>query len=333
MSTPRAEHVPEYLRTESPEGCENVEPCDYVVDHVEKYRAALRNIPASGGGGCHVALLSIANLGRAAHISRTQIASDLAAHVHGTRKVTAREIGAAIDAAFTREAPKPRKPHIVIDGPKLLAHILARGKDWTEADLIDASPVKITGDPRCGAVEVLRRLYAPDEFLFIGERYDAEPQNIVPVCEWVHRFEHEGYIPPHIAPNPLTGTAGTTKEGKQSYRADSCVKRFALATIEFDGMVRNDQIRFWAGVKLPVVALIDSAGKSIHGWVKVDAQDAAEWTWEVEGKLFSILRALGVDSSCRNEARLSRMPGHFRREKKKQQRVLYLNPTGGAIIP
>ena len=83
---------------------------------------------------------------------------------------------------------------------------------------------------------------------------------------------------------------------------------------------------------MPVVALIDSGGKSIHGWIRIDAANADEWTRRVEGKLFSRLVAVSVDGSCKNEARLSRMPGHFRAEKSRWQRVLYFNPTGGAVI-
>lgn len=53
----------------------------------DRYKEALRNIPQSGGGGCHSALLGIANRGRIAGVSRDRIAEDLAAHVHGTRKI------------------------------------------------------------------------------------------------------------------------------------------------------------------------------------------------------------------------------------------------------
>ena len=122
-------------------------------------------------------------------------------------------------------------------------------------------------------------------------------------------------IPEHIIPNPLTGEQGQTKDGKPSYRADSCVARFRFAMVEFDTMPRGEQIQFWAGVKLPVVALIDSGGKSIHGWIRIDAANADEWTQRVEGKLFDTLAAVGADGTCKNEARLSRMPGHLRTEK------------------
>jgi hypothetical protein len=87
------------------------------------------------------------------------------------------------------------------------------------------------------------------------------------------------------------------------------------------------------GAKLPVVVLIDSGGKSVHGWIRVDAVNSDEWTQRVEGKLFDLLTTVGADVACKNESRLSRMPGHFRTEKNHWQRVLYLNPTGGPVLP
>jgi hypothetical protein len=85
-------------------------------------------------------------------------------------------------------------------------------------------------------------------------------------------------------------------------------------------------------VKLPIAALIDSGGKSINAWVRIDALDATEWTERVEEKLFDVLGAVGIDKSCRNEARLSRTPGHLR-DGTRPQRLLYLAPEGRAVQP
>ena len=42
---------------------------------------------------------------------------------------------------------------------------------------------------------------------------------------------------------------------------------------------------------------------------------------------------LGVDAACRNEARLSRMPGYLRPDSQRLQRLLYLAPEGRAVRP
>ncbi len=294
------------------------------------YYAALRSIPPSGGGGCHAALLRIANYGRSEGVSRDQIVRDLLDHVHGTRRVPLTEIEAAVNKAFESTFTQRRRPQI--DGEKLLQGILARGAGFTATDVWEASPIKIDWPAERDSFEVLTRLYDPAEHLFIGEACDAGPDHIQTVSEWLRRFAH-GNIPPHIIPNPLSGAQGFTKDGKPSYRCDSCVTRFAFGVLEFDQMSRQDQIQFFAGVKLPVVALIDSGGKSIHAWVKIDAADEAEWTERVEEKLFDILTAVGVDSTCKNESRLSRLPGRKRKETGNWQRLLYLAPEGKMVQP
>lgn len=220
-----------------------------------------------------------------------------------------------------------------VDGAKLLNAIVERGAAFGEAELWEASPVRTDWSPEDDATEVLRRLYRPEERLFIGMRYEADAEHVLPVSEWISRFERGIAIPEHIGPNPLSGEQGQTKDGKPSYRADACVARFRFAVVEFDTMPPERQFQFWAGVKLPVVALLDSCGKSVHGRVRIDAPNADGWTLRVESKLFSLLSAIGADASCRNESRLSRMPGHYRTEKGRFQRLLYLDPVGGPVIP
>jgi hypothetical protein len=302
---------------------------------LDRYNDELSHMPASGGGGCHTTLLRVANFGRLAGVSCDQVAQDLAANVHGTRRVTEREIQDAINKAFN--SPSTLRPHATtrptVDGARLLNAIAERGAGFTEVELWELSPVRIDWAPRDDAIEVLRRLYRPEEKLFIGTRYEAGLESVQPVSEWISRFQRGITIPENIIPNPLIGQQGLTKEGKPSYRADACVAQFRFAVVEFDGIPRELQIKFWGGVRLPVVALLDSGGKSVHGWIRIDAASADEWTRRVEGKLFSILTAVGADGACKNEARLSRMPGHYRTEKDHWQRVLYLNPIGGPVFP
>ena len=297
-----------------------------------RYNIELLQMPASGGGGAHTSLLRVANFGRLAGCTPAQVSQDLAAHVHGTRKVSRKEIEAAVSKAFCwPAATHARNANVrpVVNGEKLFKAIVERGASFAEEDLWESSPVKIDWPLERDGIEILRRLYRPDERLFIGTRYDAGIEHVLPVSKWIRLFESGIAIPEHIIPNPLTGKRGHTKEGNLSYRADSCVATFRFAVVEFDTIPRELQILFWAGVPAPVVALVDSGGKSIHGWIRIDAVNADEWTQRVERKLFSLLTVVGADGACKNEARLSRTPGHFRADKTKWQRILYLNPVGG----
>ncbi|MGD9127164.1 MAG: hypothetical protein PVH19_07265 [Planctomycetia bacterium] len=95
-------------------------------------------------------------------------------------------------------------------------------------------------------------------------------------------------------------------------------------------MTHADQLRFWSGILrhqlLDIACLIDSGGKSIHAWIKADLPTRDAWDHEIRHSLFEKwLIPLGVDSSTRNPARLSRLPGHRRTKTNRWQRLLWLN--------
>ena len=76
---------------------------------LDRYNDELRQMPASGGGGCHSALLRVANFGRLAGVNPNQVAQDLAAHVHGARKVSRGEIRRR---SIRRSIPCPHLHHV-----------------------------------------------------------------------------------------------------------------------------------------------------------------------------------------------------------------------------
>ena len=305
---------------------------------IDRFNAALANLPESGGGGLHTSLLGVCNHGIAAGLSDAEIFNAVRPAIHGSRRVPDSEIEKAIrrarkDVASAppqhtkqcRHISTPPRPKKRIDGNLVMQRFRTMAREkyaiYSDAELWELSPIRLTDEPAADAQLLLETLYAPDEYLFIGNRYDTQVKQ---VREWLTDEKLTQY--PHFIPNPLTGEPGKTKSGKQSYRADSCVKDFRFALVEFDGLSRQDQIAFWLTADLPVSALIDSGGKSIHGLVRVDVPDRRTWERAIEGGLFDYLTPIGADPACRNEARLSRLPGHFRAEKGRWQRILYLAP-------
>ncbi|NCC51780.1 MAG: hypothetical protein EOM20_11245 [Spartobacteria bacterium] len=192
------------------------------------------------------------------------------------------------------------------------------------------SPVVLAGEPGPqDAVILLEFLYDPEDTIFVGARYD---KRVAPVHAWLEKIKTGGVVPwPHIMPNTVTGGQHPTKNGTQSFRADSAVSQFTYAVAEMDDASRQDQVQFWFTVisekLLRVSCLVDSGGKSIHAWIRVNQPDRAAWSLNVEQNLFERwLVPLGADGACKNPSRLSRTPGHFRGEKEQWQRLLYLNP-------
>lgn len=302
-----------------------------------KYNTALKSIPAPGGNGCHTALLGVANHGVMAGLADEQIFNDIRNWIpEGNRPVPDGEIRDAVRKARQdvvpsgsgrnhKPVPATQKPRPAVKS-EYLQSLLERGKNVTERDIANASSVSIPNSPEQHPFLLLDSLYSPDDNLFIGGTYDTEVQ---PVREWIRHITANGTNAlPHVIPNPLTGSQHKTKSGKMSFRCDAAVKDFRFAVVEFDNLSREDQLAFWAAVPLPVAALIDSGGKSIHGWIRIAGVNSEdEWSRQVETELYARrLVPLGVDPACRNESRLSRLPGHYRAEKQRWQRLLYLNP-------
>lgn len=312
-------------------------------NRLARFHDAIRSLP-SRGGGLHSALLAAANYGALAGLDESALFADLepAARQCGADQ---REIRATVATALrdcrTTRTPSGRttrplmhaKPKPAIDAAATLQAILARGDGFTEAELWEASPIQLDWPAEEDAPRTLEAIYPSAARLFAGGRCDAGP--VRTVADWCAAFRAGAPVPEHLIPNPLTGQQGPTKDGKPSLRADACVSEYWCAVVEFDELPREQQIAFWAGCRLPVFALVDSGGKSIHGWVKIPGVTSAEqWARDVGGLLYQQhLIPLGVDATCRNPARLSRMPGHFRKEKARWQRVLFLAPGGKAVLP
>ena len=301
---------------------------------LEKYSAALGQCPP-GGSGVHAWLMGVANLAAIADLAPAQAEAEI---LRAMRRPPspASEVASAIRKAYAEHVPGGAGAHYVprpAAKPKALpmtaAAFIRKGDGATEADWWEASPYRISwGEPGpLDAVHLLDALYEPGEMLFCGERFGSEVRT---AREWRDMFASGAPCPPHFIPNPLTGDEHPTGDGKQSRRGDAAVCGFRFAVAEFDGLSKPDQLAFWWGYSTaPIAALIDSGGKSVHALLRVDMESRERWESEVENKLFArVLCPLGCDRACRNESRLSRLPGHFRREKNAWQRLLYLNPEG-----
>ena len=311
---------------------------------INRYFQALSTIPAPGGNGCHPALLSGANLGIFANLPPERIFNDLRQAIPpGGRRVNDREILDAVNKAIKDHqggtfTPTPRPKPVVNDGKAALQRIIAQAEISTEVDLWENSPIRLLNDPKQDPVLLLQTLFKSDDLVWIGERHEPGilEKNIRTASAWDEYFQNGGATSEHIIINPLTGLLGLTKSGEPSYRADACIKDFRHCLVEFDTLSHEDQIKFWSAVKLPIVALIDSGGKSIHAWLDVkklaDVTTPDRWATEIKGRLYEqVLAPLGIDRACSNPARLSRLPGHLRQEKQSFQKFLWLSAEGRPV--
>jgi RecA-family ATPase len=103
-----------------------------------------------------------------------------------------------------------------------------------------------------------------------------------------------------IRMNPLDGQG----------QSDSNVSAHRYVLIESDTLPKDKQERFYRKYELPIACMVDSAGKSIHAVVRIDAPNEQEYRKRVNYLFrFMELRGFPVDNANKNPSRLSRMPG------------------------
>lgn len=303
---------------------------------MKTFTSLLRKIPAPGvGSNYHTAIYGVACRGHEEGLSDAAIVAAIREHtLPGGRVVTDREIEDTVrnaKAGKKRIATPYSGPRI---RPDFQAECLREGAGATMEDIAARSPVKLDWDDEEGW-RALEFLYAADELLFIGDDRTAGSmgESIRACGDWCAEFRDDAVYHPKIIPNPLTGCAASRKSGGETLRGDGNVETFRFAIAESDSLALEAQCAFWMGCpSLPVAALIFSGSKSIHAWLRVDCADAAAWEREIAGQLFpGFLVPLGMDASCRNPARLSRMPGFFRMDKDEIQTLIYLAPEGKAV--
>jgi RecA-family ATPase len=188
-----------------------------------------------------------------------------------------------------------------------------------------------------GFTKVLETCFKPEEHVSIAPATEDEDGGIIPkrgvslsVRDWLKKVQEKGGIERcfstplglFIRVNPVN-PGGTRNEDVTSFRH---------VLVEFDRddkgqtIPKEDQYGAIIASGLPVSAVIDSANKSLHAWVRIDAPDAAEYrrrvdiVWDWFGGLF-------LDRQNKNASRLSRCPDGFRTVdgEKRQQRLLAVN--------
>ena len=107
--------------------------------------------------------------------------------------------------------------------------------------------------------------------------------------------------------NPMDGQGAGNKN----------VTDYRYALVESDSMELSEQVELIKRMQLPVAVLMYSGGKSVHAIVKIEARSAVEYSQRVK-QLYKVCADNGmtIDTQNKNPARLSRMPGCERGERK-----------------
>ena len=134
-----------------------------------------------------------------------------------------------------------------------------------------------------------------------------------------------------VCPNPLKGMTGLTKDGRVSVRCQSniAVRRWVIVECDSPALGKPMQAKIASVLArgLPLRLVVDSGGKSLHGWFACEGVEEGE-----VAKFFWLACALGADPSRWDPCGWVRMPGGLRRKpdgSTVRQRVVYAAKIGG----
>lgn len=167
----------------------------------------------------------------------------------------------------------------------------------------------------------LTAAFAPTEIVCICEQVEeGRPMSsgsFLPVEDWIKRFDSPESI--LFRRDRMDGVFVRINPFKPSLYSgsDNDVSAYRHVLVEFDNKPKPEQEKLLRDSGLPISVLIDSGGKSIHGWVRVDAANRHEW----DARRDEIYKAIpGIDPKNKNPARFSRLPGSWRGDS--QQKLL-----------
>ena len=277
--------------------------------------------------GRNAKLLSLAHLGRKAGRSALQVMEDIIC-AGGEPRLTNDEVSRAVNKAFSVNLSS-KTLNFTKRTPKSASKINDKRQNWVrsmiEAGGGRASSKDLQALSKGGSF--LDKVLEPEELYFFGDPYTKRTREHLYTVEQLKAMGEN--LPTHFIPNPFTGKPAKNDKGEDSWCLETTLAAKRLALIEFDNLELELQAAFWKGVikekMLPVVSLIYSGGKSIHGLIRLKLTD-----WEGQWRDIEVLMASDPDQrfrcdvSCKNAGRMTRVPDVMRPDTNRRQTLLYL---------
>jgi RecA-family ATPase len=142
--------------------------------------------------------------------------------------------------------------------------------------------------------------------------------------EWLRKLDtHKGNPNKFLKTSERNGIFVSVNPMRIGGSKDADVTLYRHALLEFDNISLQEQWGIITASRIPCTAVISSGGKSIHAWVRVDAQDKYEFADRVK-TLYAWFADYKPDEKNKNPSRLSRLPNCERGNRR--QELLALNP-------
>jgi hypothetical protein len=208
-----------------------------------------------------------------------------------------------------RLAERERKTRWQQRARKALPTILKKYR-WPSAQMLTDSPVNVRED-QAEHWKRLLGLFKTDDVVWIGERESSgKPENAANFrtvndwlkCEWA----------------PGTFVCPATFKNTSVSRSNENVVERRFVVVESDELTRDEVgavFRYLVASGMKLRAVVDTAGKSLHGWFEYPGDEMLE-------ELRLLLPALKCDPKMLTASQPARLPGAMRGEKR--QRLMFL---------
>ncbi len=233
------------------------------------------------------------------------------------RTVPDSEIAAAVDFAYGgHQVPKANFGRSPIDWPKTHPALVDRV-------LAEIPPLFDAGtDTGLDPENVLPALFRPGELVCSGRtEWRAQVRSLEDTladAPWLQ----------FVVVNPMRGQESVNFGGTVSVRCqnNTGLRRHLVAEFDDRSMTKSQQAQLIGKLATlaPLVVVVDSGGKSLHAWFRVDHLPARD-----QARFFYVACLLGADPSRWDICGWLRMPGGMRLREglpAVRQRVLHFNP-------
>jgi hypothetical protein len=181
-------------------------------------------------------------------------------------------------------------------------------------------------DTGLAASDVLPCLFSPGELVCTGA--NTERAIVRPIEETIVDADQLQFI----VVNPMRDRSGLNYRGKSSPRCqnNTGVRRHLVAEFDDPKISKAQQARLVSQLRtfIPLMLVVDSGGKSLHAWFRVDRLNARD-----QVRFFCVACLLGADPTRWDICGWLRMPGGLRLvagAPAVRQRILYFNPEAAS---
>ena len=186
------------------------------------------------------------------------------------------------------------------------------------ADLWESSPVRQNEHARR---DILQTLFPGSPLLCVGNRCEFSTLNLSAFAGSEHTFEQ-------IVPSPMLAKYGRAKLGHLSQHTLDATGPRRFLVIEGDALddipIPKDTqaaVLLHLAQSAPLALVVDSGGKSLHGWFYVAGKSDDQLT-----PFFRKACSLGADTALWGRSQFARMPGGTR-DNGNRQPVLFFDPA------